>query len=587
MAQRKRPPFTNAHVHIFTGDHVPSFIAKKVLPWPLYYILHIHFWIWVYKKFKHEERSFDKLLRLRNTIIGYIKSNRLVSILYSLFVGLMLVNAISFIIDLTNSEDTILSSLPNSVEFIYHWIEKNLVTQEIDNTLKIFSILLISFLSRNARTVLFWLVSILFSPLKLLKSDRLKFARRYLDILEFTKFASSNNGRVTGQARIFNLLKKMYPTNARLVVLPMDMEYMGAGKVKEAYLTQLETINNLCARKNSDYRSQLIPFVFVDPRRIRESGKEFFNWTQQEEKVVLKECLLKTYLEPERGNPNKGNFKGIKIYPALGYYPTDKDLLPLWLYCCQNEIPITSHCTYGTMFYRGQIEDWMYEHPVFRDSKNNKVNFVTSSNKELQVNFTHPLNYLCLLEPKFLHDYLDRINDSNLNMLFGKTENGYKQDLKKLKINFAHFGGSDEWRKFLKEDRNNPTLDVTGNVGTGVEFFHKKPNNKENPLSKPYWLWENQKVDWFSIIVSLMWQYPNVYADISYVLHNDDLTPLIKWTLKDDILKERVLFGTDFYVVRNHNSEKELLNGMNHSLSDEMMDYIAHENPSVFLNNKL
>jgi predicted TIM-barrel fold metal-dependent hydrolase len=97
-------------------------------------------------------------------------------------------------------------------------------------------------------------------------------------------------------------------------------------------------------------------------------------------------------------------------------------------------------------------------------------------------------------------------------------------------------------------------------------------------------IWKN--ADWYTIISSLMMQYPNVYADLSYIIHEQDIIPLLKQTLNNPALKEKVLFGTDFYVVRNHNSEKDLLARTMANLSTEEFDQIARENPINYLKRK-
>ena len=38
-AATKKLPIINCHVHLFTGDHVPPWLAKSFVPWPLYYLL--------------------------------------------------------------------------------------------------------------------------------------------------------------------------------------------------------------------------------------------------------------------------------------------------------------------------------------------------------------------------------------------------------------------------------------------------------------------------------------------------------------------------------------------------------------------
>ncbi|HRG93896.1 MAG TPA: hypothetical protein PLZ10_13160, partial [Chitinophagaceae bacterium] len=34
-----KAPIINCHTHIFTGDHVPPWLAKTFLPWPIYFLL--------------------------------------------------------------------------------------------------------------------------------------------------------------------------------------------------------------------------------------------------------------------------------------------------------------------------------------------------------------------------------------------------------------------------------------------------------------------------------------------------------------------------------------------------------------------
>ncbi len=37
-ADKQKQPIINCHTHIFTGDHVPPWLAKTFLIWPLYYL---------------------------------------------------------------------------------------------------------------------------------------------------------------------------------------------------------------------------------------------------------------------------------------------------------------------------------------------------------------------------------------------------------------------------------------------------------------------------------------------------------------------------------------------------------------------
>ena len=83
-----------------------------------------------------------------------------------------------------------------------------------------------------------------------------------------------------------------------------------------------------------------------------------------------------------------------------------------------------------------------------------------------------------------------------------------------------------------------------------------------------------------------MLQYKGVYADISYILHSEKVYPLLQQTLNNSFLKKKVLFGTDFYVVRNHKSEKALYNEITAGLEEKHIEQIARINPKLFLSHQ-
>ncbi len=116
-------------------------------------------------------------------------------------------------------------------------------------------------------------------------------------------------------------------------------------------------------------------------------------------------------------------------------------------------------------------------------------------------------------------------------------------------------GGEDEWAQFFEKDRTNYGHQLIQHPNQGIDFL--KTNGK-TVQGKPEQLWKT--ADWYSIICSLMLQHKNVYADISYILHGDlEIMPLLRSTLQHPILKTRVLYGSDFFVVRNHKSDKNML----------------------------
>lgn len=501
--------------------------------------------------------------------------------------------------------------------------------------------------------------------------------RRYLQLGQYARYRR--------QQDIMDRLEEQHPPNSQFIILPMDMKYMDAGPVRPSkgalpaeYISDLrrarsnilsaeEVLSNgvngashrtqaeinaakakiaLCQQeiesieslRSKDYyylqldklrdlkknRGAVVrPFIFVDPRRIRDtknSSPSFFQYDASDPtNLVLERCVLGDYLFGEWdtaiGRYNKlqrddyTGFSGLKIYPALGYYPFDRYLLPLLVYAAQNEIPIMTHCTQGVIFYRGKdIPDRNF-HPVFTEfDSDDKLPLPQSKNGAYQVNFTHPLNYLCLLDSRLLaihlKNVLEEIDDEEeklkLIAIFKyRIENQepiVDPVLENLKICFGHYGGSSQWERFYEEDRSRYSKEIFTQPEHGIRF--DLANGKALSPKKLEDIWYG--TEWYSIISSLMLQYPNVYADISYTLHVTDIFPLLKRTLRHERgeaaeiqrqqdglpihpLGERILFGTDFYVVRSNKSDKQLLMETRAQLSEEQFDLIARENPKRYL----
>lgn len=115
----------------------------------------------------------------------------------------------------------------------------------------------------------------------------------------------------------------------------------------------------------------VFPFFAVDPRRIGvmdmvTKGKHFF---PKEAPLVGK----------------NGPFFGIKLYPRLGYKPTDveKTCPDFYKYCQDNEIPITFHCS-ESGFPPG-LPDWKYDDFGNPDHWND----ILQMYPDLRINFAH------------------------------------------------------------------------------------------------------------------------------------------------------------------------------------------------------
>jgi hypothetical protein len=265
-------------------------------------------------------------------------------------------------------------------------------------------------------------------------------------------------------------------------------------------------------------------------------------------------------------------------------------LLPLWKFASDNGLPIMTHCIRGTIFYRGSKKKAWDNHPVFRENDQTDSNrpFILLpqvKNMDFSANFTHPLNFFCLLDKELLQTLIGKSADNKLHNLFGydKQLGTMTQDLNNLKVCFGHFGGDDEWSRFFELDRDNFSTKLLEFPDHGI-FFKTDDDGTTERKGKLELIWKG--ADWYSIICSLMLQRPNVYADISYIVHNGEaIFPLLKLTLQNKKLREKVLYGTDFYVVRNHKSDKNIRADALGSLSADEFSQIARINPDAYLKN--
>ncbi|EDP70153.1 hypothetical protein FBALC1_11487 [Flavobacteriales bacterium ALC-1] len=617
----KKPPIINCHAHVFTGDYVPPFLAKTYLPGPLYRALSLSFVIkvlrwyytkikpWFYKdNYKSWQRFWAKceLFFKRTFILGILKflieAYLLVSVVF--YLGLAFFNVD---VNYTGFKALIVKALVWLQDS--GWIVK---VPSLFYKLVFFILILIFF--KSVRNIVFALLR----QLKVLPGKHFSdLFHRYVQIGLFSKYKK--------QSGIYDKLKKQYPPEAHFVGLPMDMQYMQAGSLKQVYdKTQKEFIKIpkdpktnkrdkffamqyqmqglLDIKQRKTDKDLFHPFVFAHPERM--TDKRYFDYTVDPEtgKVSLvKGCMMQVYLEEHQ-------FAGIKIYPALGYYPFNELLLPLWKYCIQHSLPIMTHCIKGTIFFRGKKKKEWDNHPIFTEGKvdetkrkavetdkrvdfdidadyiqedSNALHLNEVKNIDYCNNFTNPLNYLCLLDETLLKKVVAQAKDKSIQQLFYDTSGVWRPDgLKDLKLCFAHFGGDDQWKRFLESDRDNYTTQLILQPQKGIDFFENVSGNPSP--GKLAYVWKH--VDWYTIICSIMLQYDNVYADISYILHDAIILPLLKQTLSNDNLKTKVLYGSDFYVVRNHKSDKAILADMRAGLTEHEFDQIARYNPRGYLN---
>lgn len=588
MSESEKKPIINCHTHIFTGKNVPTYLAKSFLPWPFYYLINTALLLKVNEFFKFKDGKWKKVYEIWITLKIKLKTiwTQYRTFLHRNFIAKSFATIINvwilfhavfylfgnYIVNFIKAFDWIYTNVKNALIFFE---TNSIFLRNPEFSIKALIILFGLFFISSGRWIILTLARYLLPIMKLVPDSKtFKFLSRYFHIIRYAGYEES--------FRVYSKLINQYDQGTGFVVLPMDMEYMDAGRIKSEEGSFMSQMNELVKLKE-DKKKKIFPFVFIDPRRIKDKS-DFLKISGDAitGKVTLGDCLIKKYFETDELN-------GFKIYPALGYYPFDEELLLLWKYAADHQIPIMTHVIKGTVFFRGKKDKkWDY-HPVFEQY--NGVNQPTSplmlpelKNIDFSVNFTHPLNYLCLLDEKLLRKVVKNCREE-VKDFFGYTDDGteLKHNLSKLKICMGHYGGDEEWAKYQERDRLAQVSNMLRVERFGFDFFPETKPDVSVEEQKSYLglLWRS--MDWFSIITNLMYKYENVYADISYIVHNPSIYPLLKQILAKDKVKDRVLYGTDFFVVRNHKSEKQLLSEVMANLSEHEFDLIARDNPRVYL----
>jgi len=366
---------------------------------------------------------------------------------------------------------------------------------------------------------------------------------------------------------------------------------------KKPNTTFYDQLNELRELKNSpefkdieNNKDILFPFIHADPRRLTQD-KDFYEY--------LKEGLL------------SGDFSGIKLYPPLGYFPFDIRLKPVYDLALEHNLPIMIHCSMGPVWYRGSLRTLRndgyfngkeFRHPI-TDAKLEGRN-----SRSFTPHFTHPLNYFYLMNcPQELGAFWQRcIKEQYFDLEglpMGEFTEEHLKKYKNLKICLGHYGGSLEWRRYMDNawlPKERPDLSTAAgikNIIHGKNGMWKYQIN-ESPEKKCKRGRELKAMNWFSIISKLLQLedgnrkddndtkafFPNLYADISYNLSDQRMHPLLKVRLETDpLIRKKILFGTDFYMVAMKMTERRATINLRAFLGEENFRRIAVKNPKVFL----
>lgn len=344
---------------------------------------------------------------------------------------------------------------------------------------------------------------------------------------------------------------RTYDSSIRIVGLTMNMDYMdNQSKPPKSIDTQLEEVKEI----KRHYPANFFPFLGVDPRH--KSNEDMLRWARP-------------YFESgvQQGSTGKifPYFCGIKIYPALGFFPFDPRLHELYLYAEQNQIPVMTHCTrVGSQYIGEEIERLLPRHvsmllPSATQQSQQAIATALAAKQSIEARIA------TFYDKGWIKNSKRGENDRACD-LFGHPENYITllETYPKLKICFAHMGGSDE------------ILDVDDNK-SGSEL------KEIRAIDQP---------SWFERIKTMMIRYPNMYTDISYTLTEFNKTNTELFTrVKDffetpdhqgNLLVERVLFGTDFFMTEREKRESELYADTKKNM-EKWWDTLGRTNPQTFL----
>lgn len=306
--------------------------------------------------------------------------------------------------------------------------------------------------------------------------------------------------------------KKVYFVN-----LMMDMERSIFGGVKKSYEEQIIDLINIRnnkipqdSNKEHDYSKMILPFLAVDPHN-KDIYKQFLKvFAPGEDLGFLEFANIKPKL----------SFVGVKLYPPLGYTPTDPTLFEIFKVCQEKNIPVLTHVGgYRTRAEDDNVEirDWTF------DPATNSVKHRVNSTK-IALHHKNSMGQKVISKVPIIF-----IQPKRWEPVF--------QFFTKLKVCIAHMGDNDQWLRFREIRKelianNIPLNSATINSMTGL------------PHGLGVRLTENHVFQSLQLIS----KYPNAYADVSYSFVVKENSKIMAELMMDDHWSKKLLYGSDFYM---------------------------------------
>lgn len=296
-------------------------------------------------------------------------------------------------------------------------------------------------------------------------------------------------------------------------ILMMDIQAGWEFKRQRKSITEQMDELLLLTEEVSSSANPIIPFFAVHPARA--------DFASTDEKPNLYDLFLKAF--PKNGT----SFFGVKIYPCLGYLPSDPRLRPIYEICEAKNIPILTHC--GGNFvttYERKTSDKLVLKQNFDDADNVEIEF--EDRRDMGDFLNQPEHWLPVLTA-----------------------------FPNLKINIAHFGSPTAWNNSLPAKTK-----ITANSTNIPQFKSFTISSRKNT------------------IIALMKQFKGVYADFAFNISEEDtFTNLLNELNKDPLVKARTMFGTDFWVVLSNTLLfKDKLN----TVQQTFIDRLSKHNDSLY-----
>lgn len=283
-----------------------------------------------------------------------------------------------------------------------------------------------------------------------------------------------------------------------MTALMIDFEFAFPGNKEQCYLEQLDELNRM-GRKG-----QVLPFLGLDPRRLEVEGS-----------ANLWNLFFRAFGE-------KGAFSGVKVFPCLGFLPSDPELMKLFEICEAKSIPVTTHCggpefrpLWGKTRVSGTVA---VPHRLFSPQRN--------------ILKTWTDHNLC----GFSSRKADYLNEPRQWLPVMRS-------FPNLKLNLGHLGGINHWKKHFQNKRDRRLEDIH----------------------------------------LLMEEFPHVYGDISGFPFNPREYRSFLTDTRFALLRERALFGSDYWIILSADGFLESTLFYKLVTSKELRKRFEQDNPQKFL----